>query len=107
MDRSTARSARISCERETLRPRGVNVDHCCSRFGAGPSPSRPESELRSGVRPRARGSATRLGCESSRLDEPEAEYYEPEDFERLVEGAAEVDPLTHVIVPLMSDAGLR
>lgn len=49
----------------------------------------------------------RLKAGLIRLDEPEAEYYEPEDFERLVEGAAEVDPLTHVIVLLMGDAGLR
>ena len=42
-----------------------------------------------------------------RLDEPEAEYYEPEDFEQLVVGAAKVGPHEHAMVLLMGDAGLR
>jgi integrase len=42
-----------------------------------------------------------------RLDEPEAEYYEPEDFEQLVKGAAKVGPHEHAMVLLMGDAGLR
>lgn len=37
---------------------------------------------------------------------PEAEYYEPEDFEQLVAGAAKVGPREHAMVLLMGDVGL-
>lgn len=49
----------------------------------------------------------RLKAGLIRLDQPEAEYWEPEEFEQLVAGAAELGPLELVIVLLMGDAGLR
>lgn len=42
-----------------------------------------------------------------RLDEPEADYYEPEEFEALVAGAAKAGLQELVIVLLMGDAGMR
>lgn len=42
-----------------------------------------------------------------RLDEKDAEVYEAEVYERLVEGAAKVGPQELAIVLLMGDAGLR
>ena len=42
-----------------------------------------------------------------RLDEPEAEFYEPAEYEALVAGAAEVGAHELALVLLMGDAGLR
>ena len=42
-----------------------------------------------------------------RLDEPEADYFEPDELEQLIAGAAEAGPQELVIVLLMGDAGLR
>lgn len=42
-----------------------------------------------------------------RLDEKEAEFYEPEEFENLVTGATAVGPEELALVLLMGDAGLR
>jgi len=42
-----------------------------------------------------------------KLDESEAEFYEPADYESLVSAAAEIGPDVHTIVLLMGDAGLR
>lgn len=42
-----------------------------------------------------------------KLDEGEAEFYEPAEYEALVAAAAKLDPTTHAVVLLMGDAGLR
>ncbi|PRP95495.1 Tyrosine recombinase XerC [Enhygromyxa salina] len=42
-----------------------------------------------------------------KLDEKEAEFYEPPEYEALVAAAAEVGPEVHALVLLMGDAGLR
>lgn len=42
-----------------------------------------------------------------RFDEPEAEFYEPAEYEQLVAGAAKVGPEELALILLMGDAGLR
>ncbi len=51
--------------------------------------------------------APRIKAGLLRLDEPEAEFYEPEEYEALVTGAAKAGPEVLVLVLLMGDAGLR
>jgi len=42
-----------------------------------------------------------------KVQQPEFEFYEPPDYERLLEGAHKADPRTHLLTLLGGDAGLR